>query len=101
MPRKRTVNSHPITTSASDATAKHPAPGQPVRRRGGQELPDEVQDRPEQNAGYDEAVRSGAPGTPVSPLGLDDLEPGPEERAMNEELEEPQGTADTPRRGRH
>jgi hypothetical protein len=31
----------------------------PEHRRGGQELPDEVQDRPEQNAGYDEAVRGG------------------------------------------
>ena len=29
----------------------------PKRRRGGQELPDNVQDRPEQNAGYDAAVR--------------------------------------------
>ena len=29
----------------------------PPRRRGGQELPDQVQDRPEQNAGYDAAVR--------------------------------------------
>ena len=29
----------------------------PQRRRGGQELPDSVQDRPEQNAGYDAAVR--------------------------------------------
>jgi hypothetical protein len=28
-------------------------------RRGGQELPPEVQDRPEQNAGYDEAARGG------------------------------------------
>jgi len=26
-------------------------------RKGGQELPDDVQDRPEQNEGYDEAVR--------------------------------------------
>ena len=26
-------------------------------RKGGQELPDEVQDRPEQNRGYDDAVR--------------------------------------------
>ena len=26
-------------------------------RKGGQELPDSVQDRPEQNRGYDEAVR--------------------------------------------
>ncbi len=30
-------------------------------RRGGQELPDEAQDRPEQNRGYDEAVRGGTP----------------------------------------
>ena len=29
------------------------------RRRGGQELPDNVQDRPEQNAGYDDAVEHG------------------------------------------
>ena len=29
------------------------------KRRGGQELPDGVQDRPEQNAGYDEAVEFG------------------------------------------
>ncbi|HEX7088265.1 MAG TPA: hypothetical protein VF198_18045 [Vicinamibacterales bacterium] len=31
------------------------------RRRGGQELPDEAQDRPEQNRGYDKAVRGGVP----------------------------------------
>lgn len=31
----------------------------PKRRRGGRELPDEVQDRPEQNKGYDEAVQGG------------------------------------------
>jgi hypothetical protein len=29
------------------------------KRRGGQELPDDVQDRPEQNAGYDDAVEFG------------------------------------------
>jgi hypothetical protein len=29
----------------------------PDRHHGGQELPDDVQDRPEQNAGYDAAVR--------------------------------------------
>jgi hypothetical protein len=33
--------------------------GVPPRRRGGQEPPDDVQDRPEQNAGYDAAVRRG------------------------------------------
>jgi hypothetical protein len=32
-------------------------------QHGGQERPDEVQDRPEQNVGYDEAVK-GAPLTP-------------------------------------
>jgi hypothetical protein len=32
--------------------------------RGGQELPDDVQDRPEQNAGYDAAVSGNAPNTP-------------------------------------
>ena len=37
----------------------------PRSRRGGQELPDDVQDRPEQNAGYDQAVRGGSRGTPV------------------------------------
>lgn len=34
-------------------------------RRGGQELPDNVQDRPEQNAGYDEAVRGGTTAPPA------------------------------------
>ena len=32
-------------------------------QHGGQEPPDEVQDRPEQNAGYDEAVK----GAPIAP----------------------------------
>jgi hypothetical protein len=47
-----------------------PAAGrdEPKRRRGGQELPDEVQDRPEQNAGYDAAVRGEGSGTPIEPL---------------------------------
>ena len=36
----------------------------PRRRMGGHELPDHVQDRPEQNAGYDEAVR-GRAGDPL------------------------------------
>jgi hypothetical protein len=42
------------------------------RRRGGQELPDRVQDRPEQNQGYDEAVRNpaGMPDT-ASDMGVD------------------------------
>ena len=36
----------------------------PARRRGGQELPDDVQDRPEQNAGYDAAAH-GEDGEPA------------------------------------
>jgi len=36
-----------------------------TNNRGGQELPDDVQDRPEQNEGYDEAVRGGETGTPA------------------------------------
>ena len=44
-------------TSATDTTSRLPK-----RRRGGQELPDNVQDRPEQNAGYDAAVRGGPAG---------------------------------------
>ena len=49
----------------------------PKTRRGGQELPPELQDRPEQNAGYDEAVRGGD--TAANP-GRDELHavsPGP------------------------
>jgi len=38
-------------------TPRQETAGPPRRRRGGQELPDNVQDRPEQNAGYDAAVR--------------------------------------------
>lgn len=36
---------------------RHRRANRTSRRRGGQELPNEVQDRPEQNAGYDAAVR--------------------------------------------
>jgi hypothetical protein len=45
----------------------------PKRRRGGQELPDEMQDRPEQNAGYDAAVHHGPPADPQDDLGIDVL----------------------------
>lgn len=38
----------------------------PARRMGGQELPDELQDRPEQNAGYDAAVRGAGPAEDVN-----------------------------------
>jgi hypothetical protein len=44
------------------------------RRRGGQELPDDVQDRPEQNAGYDAAVR-GESGSPIGTASEADVDP--------------------------
>jgi hypothetical protein len=43
----------------------------PPRRRGGQELPDSVQDRPEQNAGYDAAVHGGDAGASEEELFTD------------------------------
>ena len=46
------------------------------RHHGGQEPPDSAQNRPEQNAGYDAAVRGESTATPLEPsgdLGLDDL----------------------------
>ena len=49
------------------ASARSGEPDSP-RQRGGQELPDDRQDRPEQNAGYDQAVHSGPAGTPRDPL---------------------------------
>ena len=48
-------------------STKTPDARKPRRGRGGQELPAAVQDRPEQNAGYDEAVRGRGRGTPVEP----------------------------------
>lgn len=44
------------TKQAHDTNTKNRPPAEPDRKRGGQELPDSVQDRPEQNRGYDEAV---------------------------------------------
>ena len=47
-----------------DVTKRLDVPDQDtIVRHGGQELSDELQDRPEQNVGYDEAVK-GAPLTP-------------------------------------
>ena len=51
------------TSSIPDAPVTPLVPTEervPPRRRGGQELPDDVQDRPEQNAGYDAAVHGEA-----------------------------------------
>jgi hypothetical protein len=58
MPRLRPTHEQPDATADDLADLARPTADElPPRRRGGQELPDEVQDRPEQNAGYDEAVR--------------------------------------------
>ena len=60
------------------------------RRRGGQELPDDVQDRPEQNAGYDAAVRGEGSGTPVDTqddLSVVDLERNARDAGLNIEGE--------------
>jgi hypothetical protein len=53
---------------------------------GGQELPDEVQDRPEQNAGYDAAVH----GAEDSTAALDeDRVPAPDnDQTKNEDLDD-------------
>ena len=60
----------------------------PKRRRGGQELPDSVQDRPEQNAGYDAAVHGDADIDAQGPSGEADLVP--EERGADEERVPPE-----------
>jgi hypothetical protein len=73
----------------SDATRSVPDapedPNQPTtdrlprRRRGGQELPDDEQDRPEQNAGYDAAVRGESTARPIEPtadLAVEDVREG-------------------------
>jgi hypothetical protein len=66
----------------SDTTTPRP----PRRKRGGQELPDSVQDRPEQNEGYDAAVHHGEAAVPDEPLGFGDADVSPEEREMSEHV---------------
>jgi hypothetical protein len=68
-----------------------PGAGKPDRPRGGQELPDDLQDRPEQNAGYDEAVRGRHRGTPAEPKSdaeVIDLDEGTGPRSIRIEGEE-------------
>jgi hypothetical protein len=70
---------------------KSASTGVPKRRRGGQELPDSVQDRLEQNAGYDEAVRGKGRGTPVEPRDdaeVIDLERSTRDRDLDVESDE-------------
>jgi hypothetical protein len=64
---------------------------EPKRRRGGQELPDDVQDRPEQNAGYDAAVRGESTATPKGTLDeaeVIDLETGPRDADLTVDPDE-------------
>jgi hypothetical protein len=50
-----------------------PPKEKPDRHHGGQEPPDELQDSPEQNEGYDEAVRNGPAGETASELEADEI----------------------------
>jgi hypothetical protein len=78
----------------SGSTTPDEAAGRvPVRRRGGQELPDEVQDRPEQNAGYDAVAHEGepipeGPDMPLDPAAQESLEDlgDPAEREVRKEI---------------
>jgi hypothetical protein len=54
------------------------------RRRGGQELPDELQDRPEQNRGYDETVESGQALDTRDALETESLERDPTDEALSQ-----------------
>lgn len=68
-------------------STKTPATRKPGRR-GGQELPDAVHDRPQQNAGYDRAVRGGVTGTPNDDAEVVDLEEDMGRRGIRIEGEE-------------
>ena len=68
--------------------ATHTDSSLPKRRRGGQELPDNVQDRPEQNAGYDAAVRGEGTGTPIqshAEADIDEIEDVPTDSKLRED----------------
>jgi hypothetical protein len=77
-------------TRTDEASRGRETPGEtqrtPPRRRGGQELPDELQDRPEQNEGYDRAARGGPAGTPKDPLIELDTDLRVDEQATDGEL---------------
>ena len=62
------------------------------KRRGGQELPDELQDRPEQNAGYDDAVEAGDALDTLDALEIESLE----RDATGDELSEVDDDIDLP-----
>ena len=59
----------------------------PPRRRGGHELPDKVQDRPEQNAGYDAVVHRRDEG--VEDAEQADITADPTARRPLEDLDDP------------
>ena len=79
MPNTRRPKDQQETTGAPADPMEPTRDRVPPRRRGGQELPDEVQDRPEQNAGYDAVVHEGEPSPdgpdmPLDPAGRESLE---------------------------
>ena len=84
------------------ADASQPTTSQlPEHRRGGQELPDDIQDRPEQNAGYDAAVRGEGTASPAEMREDIDVDGGRDRgmriRRLPDELppeERPEGTPD-------
>jgi hypothetical protein len=97
--RTRREPLHPVP-NAPDDPAQPTRDAVPRRRYGGQEYPDEVQDRPEQNAGYDEAVRgeTTAPGQePVDALVIEGGdERGVRIRQIPDELPTDERPAETP-----
>lgn len=54
------------------------------RHHGGQEPPDELQDTPRQNAGYDRAVKDGPPLDTHNPMNVDDIAETPPDRRRPE-----------------
>ena len=79
------------TAKTQTGRRKPPTPRPVDRHHGGQEPPDELQDRPEQNKGYDEAVRSGGRGTQVEPRDdaeVVDLETGVRDVSLRIESED-------------
>jgi len=56
--------------------------------KGGQELPADVQDRPEQNAGYDDAVRGAGPADETADEAIDEDDEFEDDEDSEEETDE-------------
>ena len=103
MPNERTRPVQPDATPDAPLNPGDPTRDRvPARRRGGHELPDDVQDRPEQNAGYDAAAHgeTDAPAEEtVAELAMDPADPHGDDRGIHvrdvpDELEGEQPTED-------